>query len=71
MGTLSTEYLFGVGYLLAETKVSSCLGHGILLVLGLILTRTTENFHFRLGQDSTMLNRFAPLLARLALGNGL
>jgi len=34
--------------------VSSCGSHRILLVQGLVLTRTTEDFHFRLVQNTSL-----------------
>jgi hypothetical protein len=40
------------GCLLVRTEASSRRSHGILLVQGLILARTTETFHFQLVQDS-------------------
>jgi hypothetical protein len=45
------------GCLWAAVKASSCRTHGIPLVQGLILTRTTGNFHFRLVQNITTLTR--------------
>ena len=42
------------GCLLVRAKVSSLHTHGILLVWGVILTQTTENFHFQLVQDTRL-----------------
>ena len=39
------------GCLLARTETSSWRTHEILLVWGVILTQTTENFHFQLVQN--------------------
>ena len=40
------------GSLLVRAKASSLHTHEILLVWGVILTQTTENFHFQLAQNT-------------------